>query len=304
MSADEVNLRFGAVPYDWEFRLDSGHRMTPLPEFGTAWEWIAKYKCDDGFLHAPLTWRVREDGREVPNSEKPANLFRVPATHEFHLSSYDESEDPRNADAGFLMHFLGCLLGIRLQFEEWWVDLRIPSRATHHFCLRVDQAEHVLNHAYDRWLTWNKNKQLSFTTLLYMHCRAVGYRWNWERFAIEYMVFDGLFRFARNLCGSESVPHSRRIKHMCERFGLAMNPVAMQVATARNELFHEALWAGDQPCSANDGQLYVFDGHLHRLNNRLFLAIIGYVNTYVRSSWWTFGNTLFDLPESTATCRF
>lgn len=294
MSKENVNLRFGALPYNWKLSLDCGHCIIPLSEYEEARAWIDESKCEDGFLYAPLAYGVQEDRRRKLNSEKPANLFRIPATHDIQLSSYCKDVDPRNTDAGFLVHFLGCLLGVRLQFEEWWVDLRIPTNVTRSFHLQADTAQHVLNHAYSKWFTWSEVEQRWFTNLLYMHNRVVGYRWNWERFAFEYMVFDGLFKFARNLFSFGKIPHSQRIDHMCEIFGLTVNPITTQIASARNELFHEALWAGSQPCTANDGEIYLFDGHLHRLNSRLFLAIIGYVNTYVKSAWWTFSSSLFD----------
>ncbi len=89
----------------------------------------------DGFVYPPLEKRMRaqpkfHDGKvlpkdqwdweEVPKTERPAHLHRLPASHELRLERSPIDNDLRKNDGAFLMYLAGYLFGYRLQFYDWW----------------------------------------------------------------------------------------------------------------------------------------------------------------------------------------
>jgi hypothetical protein len=94
--------------------------------------------------------------------------------------------------------------------------------------------------------------------LLKMHARAPGHQWYWERFAWEYSVSDACYRIAAALHPAtltqgkgRPLPHAQRVAAMVTTFGLSHtldeSDWLNTFVCLRNELIHEARWAGNQP---------------------------------------------------------
>ena len=123
----------------------------------------------------------------------------------------------------FVIHLLAYLFGTRLQFSSWWFDSRVPvKRGNHNISLQNHEVvEDFISHSFATWAQWDEKDQKHMTNLLFMHCRAPAYEWDWESFTIEYMVFDGCYRLAVNLKKIEEVNgHGNMIKEMCKVFGI------------------------------------------------------------------------------------
>jgi len=109
----------------------------------------------------------------------------------------------------------------------------------------------------------------------------------WERFQAEYQVFDALYSIARDVGIVSRVPHVERIPAMCASFGLPMEATCVAtIVRLRNDLLHEALWAGRMPGEARGNEAFHSSFWLDHLSSRLTLALLGINGPYVQSPWW------------------
>ena len=111
---------------------------------------------------------------------------------------------------------------------------------------------------------------------------------------IEYMVFDGCW----NLSGLDGkIGHADRIKTLCDKWDIPSDDILIKsIVDLRNGLFHETFWDKSQPCTGVSSEAFVQAYNLRRLNQRLIPALLGYNNSYVRTSWWALGTCLFEKP--------
>lgn len=297
MDTTHLNARFGFLPLRWSFHFDGG-KVVPLDNFTEGMKWIKTYRNRDSFLYAPIQWNVDDAGKKIPNSESPASLFHVPASHEIHLTE----SDPKREKAGFIMHLLALLGGWRLQFEDWWVDSRLLLRDRSPIVLVPQTAQDCVLSCVKTWISWPQPLRNNINTLLFIHSRIPGYQWPWERFMHEYMVLDGLHAIARKLKKLPKAGHADRINQLCDAYGIPKNPQLIpQVVKLRNDLFHQAIWADGQPCNVNDGEAVIADTHLRRLSKRLILAMLGFENDFAKSPWWYMGSFHFGPVSSGCT---
>lgn len=112
------------------------------------------------------------------------------------------------------------------------------------------------------------------------------------------MVTDALYKLALQLGDVTAVGHKDRILAMCERYGVNADARHRQtierIVGRRNELMHEALWEAAQPSGGGSSRGYYDVFSLHRLNQRLACAILGYPNRFMRSAWDTLSPCHFD----------
>ncbi|MBI3661146.1 hypothetical protein HY230_11845 [Candidatus Acetothermia bacterium] len=299
------NDSFGFLKYKDSIKFYGGE-VLPAPDYQKAESWIDKYIHQDGFVYPSMSWVVNErTGEKISKTERPALLYKLPASHELRLSTPGTTEELRKGSGAFIIHLLAYLFETRLQFHDWWFDGRIPiqSREFNFISFPKNKREVIedfLSHSYKVWQTWPPEDQELITNLLYMHSRVPAYEWDWEQFTIEYMVFDGCFRLAANLslicddCG-----YSYRIKKLCDRFGIPLdNALAKKISkTLRNDLFHETLWDKLQPCTAVSEEALAQVGNLRRLNQRLFPAIFGYETPNIKTPWWSLSKFPFEKPK-------
>lgn len=294
--------RFGFLPCDWTIKFGGGH-ISPIPEINKERTWVEKHANQDGFLYPPRSYTVRLHPRtskklgKVPGSDRPALRHPVPPSHELSLAASITQEELRKGPGAFVIHLLAYLFGIRLQFHDWWFDSRVPIRMgqTHNIHFYTATVEDFLSHCYTTWQGWSSEEQKLITNVLFMHSRAPSYEWDWERFAIEYMVFDGCWKLARQRYGVQDAPHQDRIKKACQRFGIPIdNGLVRRIVSLRNDLFHETLWDGSQPCTAVSADAFQQPYNLRQLNQRLIPALLGYNNRYVHSIWWSLSARSFD----------
>jgi hypothetical protein len=278
-----------------------GGEFLPVTQFEEGNRWIAKYAHQDGFLYPPIYKFKDKKGKLIPNSERPAHLHRVPASHNLQLDLSVLPEDRQRAHASFIMHLIAYLHGTRLQFEDWWLDARIPLEATHNILFASKTAEHFISYAYKKWQRWPWTVRKRFTNILYMLNRAPSYEWDWEHFVVEYMVLDACWRTAADLklTPTKRVHHAEQIDVLCGIFKIERKTdLAKEIVRLRNDLFHEALWDGGHPGNAANSGAFFSPLHLRRFNQRLVLALLGYDNPYMRSGWWSMGRFSFEILKT------
>lgn len=263
----------------------------------------------DGFIYPPIqaTMKATEeiiggniapeeqwDWKEVPQSQRPALLHSLPASHEIVLDDELKQDEFRRRDGAFLMYLIGYLYGYRLQFSSWWFDGRISLKNTHNIYVSDDAASQFISKSYRAWKQWPQDIQRRFTNLLYMNSRLESYEWDWERFTIAYMVFDGCYKHAKTMAHVQDCSHSRRLQEMAKVCGLYFDrSVSNRIVNLRNDLFHEALWDGGQPCSGGGQDSFSLTEFLRGINNRLIPALLGYPTDYIKSRWDRLGTCEF-----------
>lgn len=280
-----------------------GGSISPLGEYQEVAEWVNTHKHRDGFLYPPLMHSVRIPveylGREgfnevelerIPNSERPAHLHKLPASHELSVQSPVHEHSPRWGDAAFLMHLAGYLFGVRLQFHDWWFDGRVPVQSTNNIHVSPSAASSFFSAAYATWRTLDTQNQKLATNILFMNSRTTVYEWDWEQFAVDYMVFDGCYRLASRVHSIPRTNHPGRLMAMCSSFGIPTDQTRFaEIARLRNTLFHETLWDDGQPGTSGSSGAWYEAANLRRLNQRVIAALLGYSGNYISSNWWSLG---------------
>lgn len=296
---------FGSLQYDRQIVFAEG-AIQPLPEYAEVVEALRMGTHPDGFIYPPFVvtkqltrpMADRSDEKawaEVPGSQRPAPLFRLLPTHELRLSRDPLGGKFRENTGGFLLHLLAYLFGARLQFHDWWVDGRIPTKSMNDFVIPHERVEAAITAGLSSWSSWPDETRRLTTNLLYVNSRIMSHSWDWEQFVLAYMVCDACYRLAVSVHGvADRVPHARRIAAMCERFGIPRDDSRIEkIVDLRNGMFHEALWDGSQPGKDVSHPAHMALWQLRKLNNRLIAAVLGLQANFITEPWWSFSQHLF-----------
>jgi len=298
-----VSDSFGFFEYSKPIIFNGG-KVSVSEDYGLASEWINKYKNRDGYFYPPTKHRVKFDPitkeeEEIPNTKRPALLYRLPSSHKIALKNDDARRD---SDLGLIIHLASYIFGTRVQFHDWWFDGRVPIKPANDFSLAHSTIEDFISCGYETWKSWNLKNRKNFINILFMHSRAPLYEWDWERFINEYIVFDAIFDLAKKLYGCKASTHKYRFKSLCEEFGIMFNSGLVDlIYISRNSLFHHSLWDNGQPCSASDShEVFMLPFNLHKFNARVIPALLGYNSPFIETSWWSLGQCCFDMPTSSS----
>lgn len=300
--------QFSYIPTRLDFSWERGHVRT-LDQFEAATDWVESRLHPDGHLYQiehTMSGRPEANPVRVPNSERGALLFFVPATHELALKRVSEDIDAvRNGAGGFIIHFLGFLFGRRCQFAEWQFDVRLPSRDHSDAMLRRPRlAGLCVEPAFAVWEGATVRTRTVLTNALYMHNRAPSYEWSWERFIAEYQVFDALFSIAKHRHRVKAKHHADRFRAIADAYGIWHDEaVIKRIVGLRNDLFHEVLWGGVLPGAAADTDAYYAPLWLHHINQRLGFAVLDLTGPYISTSWQSLQTYLLDLDVFTRQKR-
>lgn len=301
---------FGFLPCKWDIKFDGG-LVAPVAHCDEVEKFVLDNTNEDGFMYQPLSriFRVNpatmEKIEEIPKTERPALLHRLPASHELLLYDGPQTVEAfRKGPGGFIIHLLAYILGTRLQFYDWWFDGRIPIESTHNIFITKPTIEDFLSHSYNTWKKCDDNLKRLFINVLYIHSKSSSYEWEWERFAIEYMVFDCCFKLANDLrilkSDNRRISHSKRIESICNEFKIPYEQeLVKDIIKLRNAMFHEALWDCSNPCLSSKFSKYnqLYADHLRRLNKRIIPYLLGYRTPYINTGWWFLGKFSFDKPN-------
>ena len=295
----EIVEQFGFLNYPKELNFGHG-QIAPRADFEASLKFVEKYGNRDGYIYMPQVRTYCGDFSEagvselVPNTERPAQVFDLPMSHDLIIRDPIDLKDVRHADAGLIVHLLAFFFGTRLQFMGWSFDGRVPTKPTNSLHFKEDVPEHFVTFTYAKWRTWSTALQRRFINIIYMHGRAHSCLWEWERFIYQYMVFDAIYKFHTELGGQSVKKHGRRISELCQEYGVPENKDLIdKISKLRNDLFHEALWDGNTP-GLRGGEAFLMEKWLGNLNSRLIVALTGYRNDFTRRGWWFFGWQPFD----------
>ncbi len=303
--------KFGFIPYRDIIEWDDG-RVEPLDEYSQVAEWMQETAQSDGYLYPPLLARHEANWSDtgerawepIPGTHRPAQVFCMPPSHSIQLvGSCGSPDELRKGRAGFVIHFLGMLFGHRCQFWDWRVDGRISVRTWGDAIVPWGTPGGFLDRSFRRWTEWSKcnppvarhslcRRQRVLLNALFMHNRVSNYYWDWERFLVEYQVFDACCSVAARLKGKGCKAFGRTSKERwraaCGEFGLLNNRNLIgKIRKLRNDLAHETLWVGKQPTEFAEEGVHL-PRFLANFNQRFFLAILGVESSFLGSDWATF----------------
>jgi hypothetical protein len=277
--------------------------VTLMPDYENSAKLVAEAETHDGFLCHPRFRRVQPDptigapGKVAPATLRPGFLWHVQPSHILEARSSLDPDDFRRETGLFVIHLIAYFFGTRLQFHDWWVDSRVPTKPNADLLNPSAVAEPFLSGAYERWCGWPAKDRVAAAGLLFMHSRVPGYEWPWERFAFEYMTFDGLYALA---APGQDLPargmHSDRIRLLCGALGIPIDsPTIDRIVAVRNELVHEVSFGGEPPGFSGHGAVFALPLRLRALNRRIIAALLGWDRPFVHSPWWALDSVPFDI---------
>lgn len=123
MANREHTGQIGFLPVARTIEFDGG-KFVLLSEFPAALAWIKNVQNQDGFVYPPWIKSQKipsADAKraDVPNTERPALLHRLPPSHELVMDEPPINGNLRANDGAFLLHLAAYLHGVRLQFHDW-----------------------------------------------------------------------------------------------------------------------------------------------------------------------------------------
>ena len=293
--------RFGYLPVKVSAQWSDG-TVEPVPTFDDATARVQANTNTDHFLYPPITHRRQygpgegpEDSVKVPGTERQALLQGLPVTHELRIAgTTEDKETQRRGLAGFVVQFLGFLFDYRCQFEDWWVDGRVPMRPATDAAVAPTHVSTFLESAVATWRTFSEENRYRVSNALFFHLRSRQYEWPWERFMTAYQALDAGWWVAceqRQLAPDPRfVGQEQRFEKLRAEFGLHRDDKRVtEIVNLRNNLLHEALWDGGHPMEAGDRRLDYFPRYVRLFNVRLFLALLGVETDFVHGAWTGMG---------------
>jgi len=220
------------------------------------------------------------------------HLYKMPATYSIYLKTNQQlPEDFRLKDGALIIHLLAFLFKSRAQFSDWYFDTPFPLKQDRIASFNKKELKRAVNTIYTSFSKWNKDAQTSYINALYLHARSIAYEWEWERFIMEYIITDSLWKLCTNhlqlISNKKKINHGDRIRKMCEKFDVQYKQTEIDYIVAlRNDLFHEGFW--DKVIPRHDtGTSSAFYAmlNLRKINQRLLLAIPGLDCSFVKSDW-------------------
>jgi hypothetical protein len=293
--------QFGYLGTELQLAFEGGSISTlnDLPKIKTDMDELAHI---DGFIYPPRTYQVTmsvrsKKFRRVSRTTRPADLFQLPSSHTIELALYDDQQIARFQMGGFLLQSLGFLFGTKLQFQGWSVEGRIPiNKRLVDFHVVPKQIQSFFERTIPTWQSMPPSAQKGMTSVLYVHNIAGALEWDWQSFLMEYMVFDGCYRVARELHKISAKSHGDQLAAFSSMFGLVPDADRFrQLVDLRNLLFHETLWDGGQIFTAQSSESFYAPIHLRKFNHRAIVALLFGPCPYSASGWTSLGTTAFQL---------
>ncbi|MGB8318910.1 MAG: hypothetical protein WCE54_12340 [Ignavibacteriaceae bacterium] len=296
-----IQNQFGFLDYKNSIVFENGI-IEPIPKFDENFEWIKNYLNKDGFIYPPIAMNYRIDfssnkREEIPNTEKPALLHKIPPSHNIMIDNPIYSVEYRKWDLNFIIQMLAFIKGVRLQFAEWWFDGRVAIKNTNNLSINASTLNEFISHSYKKWKDLDEPYKKWFINILFMHNRTSVYEWDWEKFMMNYTVFDGSFKlFAAINKIKNRIKHEERFKVLFDFYEIPYHEEYInQIIFLRNDLFHQTIWDGGLPTASEDKYKgFYHEISLKNINLRIITAIIGYKTNFIKTPWWSVHRVAFD----------
>jgi hypothetical protein len=262
--------------------------IEPVPDFDARVSAVVQHPRHwDGWVYPPLKHALPS-----PSNAQGApplvqvDAFALPSTHILTC----ELESCEVATLDFLIALLGLLEGMRLTRDGWTHFNRAavsPQKLSDIVCFPSDY-ERVLSPALAWWLASSPKQRFLVFGAIHWRMFASTYTHMFERFASQYYVLDSLFAAHKLRVGLKGfVAHGTRPSLLAGEYGLVTPAWAVvvnkncRVAELRNDLVHEARFAGAPIGFAHPRDFPLICLELESFNTRLILAMLGVEAEYV-----------------------
>ncbi len=266
--------------------------IKPLPDIQDKIDrFYENVSVSNGFIYPPLQEldKTKEEERKFASKTMVNSAFyTLESTHSISKSNYDEEK------IKFLILAYGFLHGVYLRPDGYLCIKKTPyepGKLTGVLPPNVDdciKGMKAFSLFYDRSI--NEQRKLLFSII---HWFLLGqcYEYEWDRFSAQYLVLDSIF----NLSGLNA-SHAERPQILANSYRIAVpnwaitrsvvknnrNVQTCTLADIRNDLFHEAKYAGEPIGYAYPEEN--FDLEFARFNLQLIISILGLSSNILRSS--------------------
>ena len=296
--------------------------ITPLPDYDRNKQYIENQTHMDGFIYPPICERSSCDAvneeicSRIPKTKRTALYFPLLPSHSIEDSGLSGKHEVFHSSEFLIIQLLAYMYGVRLQFQGWGFDGRVPQRQQNNIRFKYGDCQKFIKHVLDWWENLEADQGEKFLNILYAYNRAKCIELDWDAFLNQYMVLDAIDNLHASLNKIKvRPPHKERLKLLlceyeiasgssipndkipdirkCEPEGMK-KAIQDKIVNARNNLIHESIWCGMPPGADVDHDQLA--GHLCRINSRIICAITGCKNEYTKSNWSNDFAQLFEFP--------
>jgi len=293
----DARWEFGFLPEATSVSFN-GWRIKPLEGFEeTLAEWN-QLSDPHGWVLPPIIEQVKIkrtlDGQKVesvvPNTQRSANLWRMPASHALTYEDGDPpTQEPNKPGVPyFVVQCLGAIEGCELQLSNWWVSGKKRLKPLGFLCPVGDALSHCLSKAYDWYEAQNDHCRKVISSSLFIHSHSESYEFSWEQFLWQHTAFEGCFHLAEKVHGMKTGGRRNRFEVFAEHFGLRSAPDQFKVfSQIRNELVHRVTWGAQVPGFGGEGQPWNQTVYLSNFTTLALLAVMAVDTPSLQNNWST-----------------
>lgn len=281
-------MKFGWFPKQNNYKTSTVF-INPLPEFEDSVSTVRESNyVHEGWFCAPIQTGGENSQESYP--PVPVPRFSLPLTH---FIGYHNSADSSKLSE-FLIMVFGWSQGLRFQPEGWGHFYRVaiePGKLTDFILFEAD-VPRLLDLAEAFWHR-HQVDSVAATILGAIHwfLFSQSYRHYFERFMMQYIVLDTLYRIQESIAHIRSSTHAKRIETLADSLNVPLpswgnvdSTGKSEISRLRNDLFHEAKFGGEPigfAFPAMKGNILL---QLKDFNCRLMAALLGATGNYSRSS--------------------
>jgi hypothetical protein len=287
------SLKFGWLPDSNTYETES-IKIKPLDDFEEVISSIsASGNIHEKWFYPPL--------RSIPKLSDelsppvPSPWFALPETHQI----VDKTNTDITGSLEFMILLFGWSQGLRLYPEGYGHHNRVATEIGMLTDFRICDVD-VPKFLNLTEVFWKNHRgtgvEAGLFAAVHWYLYSCSYHQQFERFMYQYQVLDACFKVYCSMNGiKEPNGHYRRAKFLSDKLGLQVpswaepttkgSRKASPIAELRNELLHEAKWAGEPigyACLSDEYPNILYE--LKNFNCRLIAALLGISGSYVYSS--------------------
>lgn len=280
-------MKFGWFPKQRIYET-STIRIEPLPEFEDSLRAVRESRnVHDDWFCVPI--QLADESSGEPSPPIPLPWFSLAATH---LLEHRNGTSPTEL-LEFLITVFGWSQGLRFSPEGWvhFYKVAVKPGMLTDFILLEQDVPRLLDLAEGFWHQHQADGMASMMFgAIHWFLFSQSYVQYFERFMMQYIVLDTIYKICESISGRECRSHARRVEYLANSLNVPLpswgrtESSGSEISRLRNALFHEARFGGAPIGFAfptTEGNILV---QLQAFNCRLIAALFGAIGAYSRSS--------------------